>query len=185
MPAHVRPVVRRGSVPGRGVITLVGGGGQRRPRHATLPPGPAGQLLTYASELAMCLIGPFMLVAALFIADDLGAGERWGLAAGGVLGTGIGVASAVSVRRANSRSRRDTDRLNAIGVAATAEITAIAPATLGREPGVALTLRISGPGFEPFEVTSECRNHSSLRVGAQLAAVVDPADRLFAIIRQH
>lgn len=50
------------------------------------------------------------------------------------------------------------------------------------DSGVALSLRISGPGLEPFAAVSECREDPSLVVGARLAAVVDPADNLFAIV---
>ena len=67
-------------------------------------------------------------------------------------------------------------------MAATAEITAVRPISLGEESGVELKLLISGPGFEPFESTSQCKDHPALTVGGRLNAVVDPTDRLYAIV---
>ncbi|GAA2586531.1 hypothetical protein GCM10010399_15690 [Dactylosporangium fulvum] len=45
-----------------------------------------------------------------------------------------------------------------------------------------MSLLISGPGFEPFESASQCKDHPALKVGTQLNAVVDPTDGLYAIV---
>ncbi|MCG5466302.1 hypothetical protein AB0K35_14225 [Micromonospora sp. NPDC053740] len=80
------------------------------------------------------------------------------------------------------RSRRDASRLAAAGVAATAEIVAVANHLGGENPELELHLRISGPGFATFEADTIRATDPALVPGAVLAAVVDPADRLFAII---
>ncbi|SCF31537.1 hypothetical protein GA0070563_108107 [Micromonospora carbonacea] len=60
------------------------------------------------------------------------------------------------------------------------------PTSLGGESGSGgrseVSLLISGPGFEPFESASQCKGHSSLKAGARVNAVVDPTDRLCAIV---
>ena len=68
-----------------------------------------------------------------------------------MLATIIGVGFGVFGWRVVGRSRRDARRLSAAGVAATAEILAVANHLAGEDPELELHLRISGPGFATFE----------------------------------
>ncbi|WP_433232882.1 hypothetical protein ACQP2H_12575 [Micromonospora sp. CA-248260] len=53
---------------------------------------------------------------------------------------------------------------------------------LGREdPGLALRLRISRPGFAPLEADTVRPVDPGLVPGRQLTAVVDPASRLYRV----
>ncbi|KXK59933.1 hypothetical protein AWW66_21665 [Micromonospora rosaria] len=132
--------------------------------------------------LPLLLIGPFMVYAAVALATSEPSLNRWIM---GVAGVGVTISCAKLARyesRLRERARRELHRLEAVGVAATAEITAVRPTSLGEESGVELSLLISGPGFEPFESTSQCKDDPALTVGARLNAVVDPTDRLYAIV---
>ncbi|MEV0734172.1 hypothetical protein [Polymorphospora sp. NPDC050346] len=133
-------------------------------------------------EVPLLLIGPFLVYAAAFLATDEPTANRWIMAVAGVGVTVSCVGLARFESRLNGQARRDQRRLETIGVLASAEITAVRPISLGEESGIELTLLISGPGFEPFESVSQCEDHSALRVGAQLNAVVDPTDGLYAIV---
>ncbi|MET8357408.1 hypothetical protein [Micromonospora sp. NPDC005171] len=150
-------------------------------REAEARVGPIGALLSRFVFLAICLPGPVLLAAAVTLDPPPSSTDFWGLLAGGVLATAVGVGFGVFGWRVVARSRRDTRRLAAAGVAATAEVLAVANHLDGENPGLELRLRISGPGFTPFEVDTIRPDDSSLVPGAVLAAVVDPADRLFAI----
>ncbi|MBB5874125.1 hypothetical protein F4553_007559 [Allocatelliglobosispora scoriae] len=180
MSSRDRARARRGSVPGRAPIEKGRRDGSG-PWQATVPFGPAGRLLASTLCVLVCLPGPVLLFFAATV-GEITAGERWGLAAGGVFTTLVGVFWAVVIGRWERSARRDAERLNEVGVTAVAEIVAIAPAIVGDDNGIALSLRISGPGVEPFDAVSECMADPSLVVGARLAAVVDPADNLFAIV---
>ncbi|MGI5240599.1 hypothetical protein [Dactylosporangium sp. CA-139066] len=93
----------------------------------------------------------------------------------------VGVGFGVFGWRLVTRSRHDARRLSAAGVAATAEVLAVANHLGGEDPGLELRLRISGPGFATFEADTIRADDPALVPGAVLAAVVDPADRLFSI----
>ncbi|MET8123325.1 hypothetical protein [Micromonospora sp. NPDC005189] len=131
--------------------------------------------------LAICLPGPVLLVAAVTLDPPRPPADFWGLLAGGVLATFVGVGFGVFGWRVVNRSRRDARRLSAAGVAATAEILAVANHLGGEDPGLELHLRISGPGFATFEADTVRADDPTLVPGALLAAVVEPADRLFSI----
>ncbi|MEV0733174.1 hypothetical protein [Polymorphospora sp. NPDC050346] len=131
--------------------------------------------------LAICLPGPVLLAAALTLDQPRSAVDFWGLLAGGVLTTIVGVGFGVFGWRLVTRSRRDARRLSAAGVAATAEVLTVANHLGGEDPGLELHLRISGPGFATFEADTIRADDPALVPGALLPAVVDPADRLFAI----
>ncbi|MCG5443893.1 hypothetical protein NIE79_002037 [Micromonospora sp. NIE79] len=152
------------------------------PREAEARVGPVGALLSRLLFLAICLPGPVLLVAAVTLDPPRSSTDFWGLLVGGVLATAIGVGFGVFGWRVVGRSRRDSRQLAATGVAATAEILAVANHLAGENPELELRLRISGPGFATFEADTIRATDPALVPGAALAAVVDPADRLFAII---
>ncbi|BCL17308.1 hypothetical protein [Micromonospora sagamiensis] len=173
------PTVPRGHAPGRSALTLPGTEG---PRQANLPSGGSARLLLRVLEVPLLLLGPFMVCAAAFLATDEPTTNRWIMA---VAGVGVTASSVGLVRyeaRLRDRARRDLRRLETVGVAATAEITAIRPTSLGEEEGIELSLLISGPGFAPFGSASQCKDHPALKVGARLNAVVDPSDGLYVIV---
>ncbi|MET7668249.1 hypothetical protein [Micromonospora luteifusca] len=152
------------------------------PREAEARVGPIGALLSRLMFLAICLPGPVLLATAVTLDAPRSPTDFWGLLAGGVLATIVGVGFGVFGWRLVARSRRDARRLTAAGVAATAEILAVANHLGGEDPGLELRLRISGPGFAMFEADTIRANDPALVPGALLAAVVDPANRLFAIV---
>ncbi|MEU8088864.1 hypothetical protein AB0B57_35265 [Micromonospora sp. NPDC049101] len=174
------PMVPRGYAPGRSALTGTGDGAG--PRQADLPSGGFLRLTLGLLAFPLLLIGPSMVVAAIFLATGEPTLNRLIL---GVAGVGVTVSCVRLVRResrSRERARRDLRRLEAVGVAATAEIVASRPTSLGEESGVELDLLISGPGFESFESTSRCKEDPALAVGARLNVVVDPSDRLYAIV---
>ncbi|WP_406091691.1 hypothetical protein [Streptomyces sp. NBC_01013] len=128
----------------------------------------------YEVAALMCLCGPVMAGFYVFTGADL-------LIIGTVftvvfppLGLGLW-GHTVTERKQNSR-------LDAVGVPATAEIAG--PTDVDRDgetPGVAVGLRVSGPGFRTFETTWHGSNHPGLRVGLRIDAVVDPVDGLFRV----
>ncbi|PZG18128.1 hypothetical protein C1I95_14180 [Micromonospora craterilacus] len=151
------------------------------PREAETPLGPIGALLCRLAFLAICLPGPVLLAVAVTQDPPWSPTDFWGLLAGDVLMTIVGVGFGVFGLRLVTRSRRDARRLSTAGVAATAEILAVANHLGGEDPGLELHLRISGPGFATFEADTIRADDPALVPGALLAAVVDPVDRLFAI----
>ncbi|MEU7876097.1 hypothetical protein [Dactylosporangium sp. NPDC049140] len=151
------------------------------PREAEAPIGPIGALLSRLMFLAICLPGPVLLAAAVTRDPERSPTDFWGLLAGGVFVTILGVGAGVFALRLVTRSRRDARRLAAAGVAATAEILTVANHPGGEDPGLQLRMRISGPGFATFEADTTRADDPALVPGAILAAVVDPADRLFSI----
>ncbi len=151
------------------------------PREAEARVGPIGALLCRLAFLAICLPGPVLLAVAVTRDSTRSPADFWGLLAGGVLVTTVGVGFGVFGWRLVARSRSDARRLSASGVAATAEILAVANHLGGEDPGLELRLRISGPGFAAFEADTVRADDPALVPGALLPAVVDPVDRLFSI----
>ncbi|GAA2374120.1 hypothetical protein GCM10010170_077020 [Dactylosporangium salmoneum] len=143
--------------------------------------GPIGALLCRLVFLAICLPGPVLLAGTVTMDPLRSRADFWGLLAGDVLMTIVGAGFGVWGLRLVTRSRRDAHRLSAASVAATAEILAVANHLGGEDPGLDLHLRISGPGFATFEADTIRADDPALVPGAVLAAVVDPADRLFRI----
>ncbi|TDC64351.1 hypothetical protein [Streptomyces hainanensis] len=135
--------------------------------------GVFGALLLYSTAAALCLCGPVMLACTVL------AGA--GLLLGGVLSTvlclplGFGLWCHVRFERENNR------RLDALGIVATAEVTTLTGWDDGESAGLAVGLRISGPGFRTFETTWKRSSHPALRVGLRLTAVVDPSGNLFRV----
>ncbi|MEV7229769.1 hypothetical protein AB0M79_22490 [Polymorphospora sp. NPDC051019] len=151
------------------------------PREAETRIGPIGALLCRLVFLAICLPGPVLLAAAITLDQPRSPADFWGLVAGDVLVTIIGVGFGAFGWRLVTRSRRDARRLSAAGVAATAEVLTVANHLGGEDPGLELHLRISGPGFATFEADVIRADDPGLVPGALLTAVVNPTDRLFAI----
>jgi hypothetical protein len=145
----------------------------------TPPAHPIRRVLGGVVNGLLFLIAPATVVVAIVV--DMPTADRWIMGAAGV---GITAYTAIfdrSIARANALARRRTQRLNEVGLPATAEILASTAISLGENNGVALTLRVTGAGVEPFDAVYECEAHPSLRVGAELSAVVAPADGLYAI----
>lgn len=151
------------------------------PREAESRIGPVGALLCRLVFVAICLPGPVLLAADVTGDLAVSTGERWGTVAGGVFTTIVGVGFGVFGWRVVDRSRRDARQLDATGVAATAEVLTVAHHLGGEDPGLALRLRISGPGFAPFEADTVRPVDPGLVPGRQLTAVVDPASRLYRV----
>lgn len=151
------------------------------PRQAEARIGPIGALLCRLVFLAICLPGPALLVAALTVDPPPSPKDFWGLLAGDVFMTIVGVGFGVFGLRLVARSRRDARQLSAAGVAATAEVLTVADRLDGEDPGLTLRLRVSGPGFAAFEADVNHSTDPALVPGATLPATVDPADRLFSI----
>lgn len=88
----------------------------------------------------------------------------------------------------NRDVRAATRRLAATGVDAAAEVIAIGPEEVtpdGLSTQHELLLRLTGPGFAPFEArtTEPDDRFPGLVVGSRLAAVVDPVRREFSLHR--
>ncbi|MER7006822.1 hypothetical protein ABT297_27800 [Dactylosporangium sp. NPDC000555] len=143
--------------------------------------GPIGALLCRLLFLAICLPGPVLLAVAVTLDPRRSPADFWDLLAGDVLTTIVGIGFGVFGWRLVTRSRSDARRLSAAGVAATAEILAVANHLGGEDPGLELHVRISGPGFATFEADTIRADDPALVPGASLSAVVDPVDRLFSI----
>lgn len=151
------------------------------PREAESRIGPLGALLCRLVFVAICLPGPILLAADVTGNLPLSTGERRGTVAGGVFTTIVGFGFGVFGWRVVDRSRRDARRLDATGVAATAEILTVAHHLGGEDPGLDLHVRISGPGFAPFEADTVRPDDPGLVPGRQLTAVVDPTSRLYRV----
>ncbi|MFD7509788.1 hypothetical protein ACFV5N_10645 [Streptomyces sp. NPDC059853] len=88
----------------------------------------------------------------------------------------------------NRDVRAATRRLITTGVDATAEVIGIGPEEVtsdGLSTQHELLLRVTGPGFAPFEArtTEPDDRFPGLVVGSRLAAVVDPVHRDFSLHR--
>ncbi|MBE1487991.1 hypothetical protein [Plantactinospora soyae] len=151
------------------------------PREAEARLGPIGALLCRLVFLAIFLPGPVLLAVGVTVDPRQSPTDFWGLLAGGVLATIVGVGFGVFGLRLVTRSRRDARRLATAGVAATAEVLTVANHLGGEDPGLELRLRISGPGFATFEADTIRADDPALVPGTLLAVLVDPTDRLFSI----
>ncbi|TCB96724.1 hypothetical protein E0H26_13920 [Micromonospora zingiberis] len=150
------------------------------PREAETRIGPIGALLCRVMFLAICLPGPVLLSVGVSQGRNLPAADFWGLLAGGLLTSVVGGGFGVWGLRLVTRSRRDARRLAATGVAATAEILAVANHLGGEDSRLKLRLRISGTGFASFEAETMRADDPTLVPGAILAVVVDPEERVFS-----
>ncbi|TCO52471.1 DUF3592 domain-containing protein [Actinocrispum wychmicini] len=140
--------------------------------------GPGSRVTLYVMAVVVWLTGPIVLAFAVVVE-----GNRWvPLVVGCVVAVGT-IPLGWVIWGSTSRRVAETRRLEREGVLATAEIVAVRDTDMSGMVGVELRLRISGEGFAPFEATVECTDEPDLRVGTQLTARVDPADRLFMIVR--
>ncbi|NUT21787.1 MAG: hypothetical protein HOV77_21645 [Hamadaea sp.] len=149
------------------------------PREAEGRIGPVGAFLCRVLLLGVCLPGPVLLAVDVSSMRPDSPKDFWGLLAGGVFTTIVGVGFGVFGLRVVNRSRRDSRQLAASGVAATAEILTVENYIGGEDPGLRLCVRISGPEFTSFEAETTRPVDASLVPGAVLGARVDPSDRLF------
>ncbi|MGW5773729.1 hypothetical protein ACWEVY_31860 [Streptomyces longwoodensis] len=152
------------------------------------PKGPVITVIacTVGAALFLGAAGAFAYVT-IRTAADLGRTDgRWTWA-----GLGLALAAAfvaygglctVAFARAE---RRATLQLAAQGVDAAALVLAVAPAPPSNDDHdqVRLLMRISGPGFEPFEHSGEVLRHlfGSTTQGTVLPARVDPTTRTFTV----
>ncbi|MEU9127008.1 hypothetical protein AB0D08_02635 [Kitasatospora sp. NPDC048540] len=136
--------------------------------------GPVGALLRHLVGAATALLGPALLAGSVTAGTALrivGAGFT-------LVMTPLGIGVMVRTRR----ERADNRSLDRSGSAATAEVIALTTIPWdGEVDGVRLRVRISGPGFRPFEAAWDRSAHSGLRVGRLLPATVDPVDGRFRV----
>lgn len=122
-------------------------------------------------------------------AADLGeTSSRWVWAgAGAALAAAFIACVGLSTILGAREERQAALHLAAFGVDATALVLAVAsaPPTNDESPQVRLLMRISGPGFEPFECGSEVPKYRFGRAtqGTVLPARVNPVTRAFTIER--
>lgn len=128
----------------------------------------------YEMAALMCLCGPVMLGFALFAHADV--------LIIGIVFTVVFLPLGLAFWFQTTAEREQNRRLDAVGVAATAEVTGLTDFDWdGETPGVEVELRVSGPGFTTFETTWRRTQDPALRVGLRLTAVVDPAGGLFRV----
>ncbi|ADI04625.1 hypothetical protein SBI_01504 [Streptomyces bingchenggensis BCW-1] len=135
--------------------------------------GPGGAASAYGSAAVMCVCGPVMLGSALLGAADL--------MVMGIVFTVVFLPLGLAFWGNTTVEREHNRRLDAVGVAATAEITELTDWDDGDDVGVTVGLRVSGPGFRTFETTWRRSHHGALRVGLRLTAVVDPYNGIFRV----
>ncbi|WP_406346105.1 hypothetical protein [Streptomyces sp. NBC_00648] len=138
--------------------------------------GLPGALFLYANAALLCLFGPVMLAFTLFT-DSNGTGTLLT----GILCTVFCAPLGLAIWGDTLSERENNQRLDAVGVAATAEVTGLTDWDDGEDSGVVVALRISTPGCPPFETTWKRSRHPALRVGLRLKAVVDPTSNLFRV----
>ncbi|MEO3974105.1 hypothetical protein [Streptomyces sp. CAU 1734] len=138
--------------------------------------GPFGVFFLRAMILFGMLVGPVTLATIGRIDES----PRTQAIVGGLF-TAVFTPVCVWAWRAAGRARARTRRLDRSGIPAAAEVLASVETPVGEGAGVALTLRISGPGLPSFDAVHECGKSPSPQVGEVLFALVDPAGRLFTI----
>lgn len=161
--------------------------------HAPVLLDPKGRVITVVA----CVVGAVLMVGGgaacvlcVVLAVTGGGGTRGGwvwaaaaLASVAALVSWTGFGTVVNARE----ERRATLRLAAVGVEATALVLTVASAPPSNDdsPQVRLVMRISGPGFEPFDSTNDVPSYRFGRAaqGAVLRARVDPATRAFTVER--
>lgn len=136
--------------------------------------GPWDAAFLYVCVAVLCLCGPVMLGFAVFAGADL--------MVVGLVFTPVFVPVGLGLWGNTAVERRHNRQLDSIGVPATAEVTDLADFDWsGEESGVAVGLRVSGPGLRTFEATWKRSHHPALRVGLRLTAVVDPSGGRFRV----
>ncbi|WP_405658549.1 hypothetical protein OG379_01925 [Streptomyces sp. NBC_01166] len=154
------------------------------------PKGPVITAIacTVGAVLFLGAGGAFAYVTVRTVADLDETSGAWvwagaGLALAAAFIACVGLSTILGARA----ERRATLQLAALGVDATALVLAVAsaPPTNDNCYQVRLLMRISGPGFEPFECGSEVPKYrfGSATQGTVLPARVNPATRAFTIER--
>ncbi|MFJ4716801.1 hypothetical protein [Streptomyces sp. NPDC088785] len=154
------------------------------------PKGPVITAIacTVGAVLFLGAGGAFVYVTVRTIAGlgETGGGWVWvgaGLALAAAYVAAVGWSTVLSARE----ERRATLRLAALGVDATALVLTVAPAppTNDEHPQIRLLMRVSGPGFEPFECGSDVPRFrlGGVTPGTPLPARVDPLTRAFTVGR--
>ncbi|MDX3452201.1 hypothetical protein PV396_09660 [Streptomyces sp. ME02-8801-2C] len=135
--------------------------------------GPFDALFLRVCAVLMGLCGPGLLAC--------GFGAGVGVLLAGVLCTVLFVPMGLGLWFHTELERENNRRLDAVGVAATAEVTDLSDWDDGESRGVTVGLRISGPGVRTFETTWKRSSHPALRMGLRFTAVVDPGRGLFRL----
>lgn len=124
-----------------------------------------------------------VVLAATGIGGTRGGGI-WGAAGLALVGAFIAWVGFSTILNARVE-RRATLQLAAVGVDATALVLTVASAPPSNDdhPQIRLLMRISGPGFEPFESSNDVLTYrfKSATQGAVLPARVNPASRVFTL----
>ncbi|MGW1657903.1 hypothetical protein [Streptomyces atratus] len=135
--------------------------------------GPWDAASLYGNALVMCLCGPVMLSSAVLTGADL--------MVMGIVFTVVFLPVGLALWGHTAAEREHNRRLDAAGIPATAEITDLTHWEDADDAGVAVGLRVSGPGFPTFEATWRRSPDDALRVGLRLTAVVEPSGGLFRV----
>lgn len=132
--------------------------------------GPIGNLLVYGALLLAILASPTLAYYAYI--------DHWGRLA---VATSIAMTVAISGYYSVAwiiinREQQRANRLATAGIKASAEVLASQWCIVNDENGVALTLRITAPGIEPFQTVHRTEEKPGQQVGARLPALVDATD---------
>ncbi|MFF3378503.1 hypothetical protein ACFYXF_36805 [Streptomyces sp. NPDC002680] len=138
--------------------------------------GAAGAVLLYTSAAAMCVWGPLLLGFTLFTDASM--------LVEGIIITVVCLPLGIALWCIASVEREHNRLLDTVGLPATGEITDLSTWSDGEDSGIAVALRISGPGFAAFDATWKRSPDAGLRVGLRIAVVVDPTRRLYRIETQ-
>ncbi|WP_329036235.1 hypothetical protein OHT61_07715 [Streptomyces sp. NBC_00178] len=139
--------------------------------------GGVGAVLMKGVAALVVPCGPAVLAVAVLLLD-----RHWIVLLVGTLATAASVPGGVALWRLASRNRAGTRRLEAIGVRATAEVLTSTLTASDEGHTYEVVMRVSGLGFEPFEVTQSRTGGAGPSAGARLQALVAPVDRSYTIL---
>ncbi|MEU8698325.1 hypothetical protein AB0C61_11715 [Streptomyces sp. NPDC048680] len=121
--------------------------------------------------------GPAVLAVTPLLPD-----RHWIVLLVGTLTTAVSVPGGIALWLLASRNRAGTRRLEAVGVRATAEVLTSTLTASDEGHTYVVAMRVSGLGFEAFEVTQSRTGGAGLSAGTRLQALVDPFDRSYTIL---
>ncbi|MFC0629252.1 hypothetical protein [Kribbella deserti] len=139
--------------------------------------GPVANLLVYGALLLTIAVSPILAFIAYF--DD------WGrLAVTVSIAMTVGISGYYTIAWIGiSREQQRAKRLAETGIRASAEVVASHWGIVNEQRGAVLTLRITGPGIEPFQTVHRTEAKPGQEIGDRLPVLVDPTDHTtFAII---
>lgn len=139
-------------------------------RQASDPLGP-GALILLGTVIAGLLVVPVVLTVLLLTGSAAGADE-W------MVGSVVCLLALILIVAGMWTSRRDTRQLRTAGVPGRAAVISVEPL----DDGLAVILRVSVEGMEPFTARARASDTDNTRVGHVAAVSVDPAGKLFRII---